>query len=185
MLRKVAIVTLILGLAGCSTHPAHTLGMSKEEWKSIDREEKKLRLANARATNELHYTKQSEQVYFNLDADTPLRVTIEGGTAMMPPFTEKMRYEPVSFVLREGGCDEVELKEADGHSKVPLRACLIDDTFLLDPSAFDQDKKLGSIRIHASPVWKTGFSYYPITTTGLVRLERARVRLELIDSSNA
>lgn len=178
----IILLLTLFTLTACMVSPQH-LGFSKAEWESMDREKQVEVLRNYK---QLHSAKESssggdEDVDKKNKNTAAITVSISNGQAMMPPFTEAYAYEPVSFKIQQGSCQQVLLKERDeGEHQVKMSVCFKKGILLLDPSRYDSSKVDSSARLYRSPLWHGGFSYSHINSSGYVRLQDVTIRITLV-----
>ena len=177
----IILLLVLFGLTACMVSPQY-LGFSKAEWESMDSEK---RAQVIRSYRELHSTKQvvtTENPALAEEQNTApsnrvINVLIARGKAMMPPFTESYAYQPVAFRIQQGSCRQVLLEEVGGKHKVEMQVCFQKGVLLLDPSHYDSAKVDSSARLYRSPLWRSGFNYMHINTSGYVRLRDATIRI--------
>jgi hypothetical protein len=101
---------------------------------------------------------------------------------MMSPFTQAYSYQPVSFAIQEGSCKQVTLRQktedTDKHKhSVDMEVCFKNNILLLDPSRYDANKSDSSARLYRSPLWRRGFSYPHVNSTGYARLQDVMIKI--------
>jgi hypothetical protein len=172
----VSIVLLCALFTACSVVPPQTMmGFSDQEWESFNKE-KKQRLLN-------NYHKVQEESSKNQESTTDngenvLMVTLSSGEVMMPPFEQSSPYQKVSFELGEGSCRDQALLNPKGDKQILLKVCYKNKALHLDPSNYDPEKSEGTLTLYFSPLWKEGFIYHNINTTGYARLQKADLSIK-------
>ena len=163
-------------LIGCSAR--QQLGISELEWASYSKERKDFLIRRYKAIAE-------ERLVVNVRQgerdNAGLIVEISDGKALFPPdFVIWRNYRPLSFTMAVNQCRELPIiSEASSDMTTKLGVCLLGDMFYLDSSNYEDSKKFGSIVIHRSPLWKTGFNYDAIYSTGYVRLSDTTIKIKL------
>lgn len=168
-------MTLLLnGCVGISD--ATKLGIKETEWAAYNRNKQKELLLNYKKINK-EFTNTAKN---NINAkDDILNISIYDGKAMLPPFDKQQYYTPVKFTIAKNRCNDISVyKPNDTKIYTKLRVCFYNDTLYLDPSYLDLSKKQGSISIHYSPLWLSGFTYKEITSSGHVRLSKVSIEIK-------
>jgi hypothetical protein len=179
------ILTLLafVFLAGCATVSASKLGISKADWDQYS-PEKQEQLISAYET-----AQASKKAIRAQPGSGVLSVKIDGGQASLPPYTGLTAYEPLLFTVKQGDCQRnIPVEGVDAKSKKgKLEVCYKDNILYLDPSPYDPALALGSLQFPYMPVWKRGFTYSNMTSTGLLKLTGAQIYLREVvpaDDSN-
>lgn len=175
-MKLIYILLTVLLLNGCANiSDATKLGIEKTQWAAYDQNKQKELLANYKKINK-EFANRAKN---NIDTkDGILTVNISNGKAMLPPFNNWQDYSPVKFTLAKNQCNDINVyKPNDAKIYTKLRACFYDDTLYLDPSYHDLNKKHGSISIHYSPLWLSGFTYKEVTSSGHVRFSKANIEI--------
>jgi len=169
-------------LSACTTFTPHALGISDTEWMGFDKN-KQEQLKNLYYEQKQQDSKAAALYTIKSAANfkNSLMITVSGGTAIMPPFTNWYAYQAKPFTLIPETCAEVSLQKVPGeeNDQIMLRACYFNGTVSLDPSKIDPNKSKGTIIFHYSPIWDQGFTYQNITTSGYVRLKNANVAIRI------
>lgn len=163
-------------LAGCAPTPSE-LGFSDQQWQGMNDQQRQQILAGY---EQIQRASRNSTVY----AGPKIIVTITHGTAMMPPFTQALSYQPVHFEMKPGECRHVLLENLDGSREVKLPVCYNGLTLALDPSHYDLALSSGSMRFNYSPLWKQGFAYNGVSSRGLVHLAKVSVTIHALDKNN-
>lgn len=162
---------LVLLLSACAVTP-NTLGISRAEWQGYSTEKQQ------QLIDSYHKVKASVSSDSSVVAIPNINVVIKGGKAMMPPFAESYSFMPVKFDIRSGECKEVRLRNIDLDKDIELGACFSGKILYLDPSRYDVTKQNGSIRIYVTPLWKRGFTYNNINSSGYARLKNVSITVK-------
>lgn len=177
--KKLCLLLIIqLLLVGCACEPEQ-LGLSCLEWESYSPKRQNDLLANySTITKERDdlFKIQDEESFDNVF----LVVSIYNGKIMLPPsFINWQNYQPVKFTVVKGQCLDVEMiSSVDDSVKTVLGVCYIGNSLYLDPSRYELTKKLGSVTIPFSPLWRTGFTYKGIDSSGYVKLNNVTIRIK-------
>lgn len=174
LLRQSLIAVSVLLLAGCTVGPQQ-LGLSQSQWQSLDQSQQQSLLANYKTIKQ---AKVNKTVY----SGPNINVTVANGTAMMPPFVVPQQYVAASFYLKPGQCSRVRLKSVSTQSSVNLQACYNGLVLALDPSHYDLMKSGGTLRLSYNPIWKRGFTYRGVSSSGYVRLNQVSVTVKAISN---
>lgn len=178
MRRFILLLLMPLIMAGCATTNPSQLGISPKTWHALSSERQNEIINNS-------YQVKVEQAAFrsgDTDSNNPvLEITLRGGEMMMPPFVQYSHYEPVSFSLQEGACSDVYVYDTDKTKAVELIACYHDRMLYLDPSQFDLNKQPGTVKLVYSPIWKRGFTYRNISSSGYARLRHVNVHVKQVE----
>lgn len=168
---KVAILILSIALVGCAVSP-QKLGISEQEWNSYSDEQRQKILVDYQ-----QIAAEQGNIKKNSSESETINVKIYDGEVMMQPFTQWCSYQPVTFDLAKNTCDEILLNQLNGAAQTSLRACYKDNLLYLDPSRYDLTKRNGSINFPFSPLWKQGFEYNGVSSSGFVRLKNVTVKI--------
>jgi hypothetical protein len=171
-----AAIIIAMLLSGCANDPLR-LGIAESEWENYNIVEQQKLFANYRQIVAEHSSvvKDKSKDF----GDIFLDVSIYGGKVMMPPFINWSVYKPVKFRIFKGKCCNIVLSHAtDATSQTELAVCFYGNTLYLDPSYYDLTKKDGSISIHFSPLWLSGFSYKEVSSSGYVRLKDVTIEIK-------
>ena len=187
MKRRLRLLLVIgaLFLMGCANNPA-LLGVSDLEWTSYSPEKQKSLLANYGQISKERKSIIKGQENQNL-SDVFLEVSVSDGKIMFPPaFINWQNYKPVKFKIFKGQCSDVEIEhQSDNDSKTKLGACFYDNILYLDHIYYDLAKKNGTVSIHFSPLWLTGFAYKGISSSGYVGLNNVTVEIKQEEKGSA
>jgi hypothetical protein len=172
MLKLLPLVIFSFLLAACSISP-NRLGIPESQWAQYDDAQRKQIIEDYR---QVQAKKKEEHAK---SGNSILEVNIEGGSAIFPPYTESQPYQPITFSIQEGDCNRREqILGAGSSNSTILGACYKDQTLFLDPSAYEISKADGSIQLQYMPVWKRGFTYPNISSTGLARLQGVNITIK-------
>ena len=176
-MQLIYILSIVLLVSGCaSISDATKLGIHETEWANMSPNKQKELLLNYKKINQelAAMAKQGAAA-----ADGVVNISIYNGKAMLPPFDSQQSYVPIKLALAKNQCSDVAVyKLSDPKISTKLHACFYNNTLYLDPSLFDPSKKTGSISIHYSPLWLTGFTYQGITSSGHVRFSRVNIEVK-------
>lgn len=173
---KLIILVLFLSLIGCAIAP-QKLGISEQEWLSYSDAQRQKILTDYQQINAIKEQQEQDAKKIKGNTTDSINVAIYGGEVMMPPFTEWYEFQSVTFNLIQNTCSDTLLNQSNGKAQVSLRACYKDNIFYLDPSRYDLAKNNGSISFPFSPLWKQGFEYSGVSSSGYVRLKNATVKI--------
>ncbi|MDF3054644.1 MAG: putative rane associated protein [Gammaproteobacteria bacterium] len=167
-------------LAGCASVVGPSrLGISDAEWKSYTPEQRAELSANyARA----QHTKRGQYVKAG---NSVIQVNIHGGRALIPPSPDLQAYQPVDFRIREGECHrEISIiSDLNPRQKTKVTTCYSEHVLYLDASPYDVDKAYGTVLLRFMPMWKRGFTYPSVNTTGLARLTGVNISIKELSPS--
>lgn len=163
---------VICCLSGCGVS-LNKLGISQHEWEQYTEQRQSRILKNyMQIAGEKKAQRQTEN---SMAKDSWLEVNVSGGLVMMPPFIFSNSYTPASFKIYQNDCTNVKLKNLNLNDSVDLEACYKNNILFVDPSNYELDKKDGSIQLYSSPLWRNGFTYQHINTSGYARLQNANI----------
>ncbi|MCK4870618.1 MAG: hypothetical protein KAS93_05875 [Gammaproteobacteria bacterium] len=177
--RKIFFCGIALGLlmlAGCAVTP-NTLGISAQTWHKYSKAKQQALIVGYHSVSSFYKSGQAKH------GGRLLQVVVAHGTVKMPPFVKSYTYRPVIFTIPEGVCRSVILRNQKAQKQVAVGACYKHGILLLDPSRYDVNKRLGSIRFYKSPLWRQGFSYRNVHSTGFVRLKDATITIRIKDAT--
>lgn len=177
----ITVTILVSLLIGCSAR--QQLGISELEWASYSKERKNFLVQSHKAiTGERLLMKQKYVQQCESD-DYGIIVEISGGKVIFPPdFIIWRNYRPLNFVVAVNQCRELSMiSETDSNITTKIGVCFLGEVLYLDSSNYEDSKKFGSVAIHRSPLWKTGFEYGAIDSTGHVRFNGATVGIRQFD----
>lgn len=175
MLFRLLSILFVLLLASCAISP-NELGISQAQWNSYAPEQQQQFIKNHRLIQNNQGTLL--QGDSNMSDESMLQVNVHGGQVIMPPFTMLQDYQLVSFTITSGSCKTVPLVQLNAKNKVGLTACYQNKILYLDPSKFDVEKQIGSIRFYFSPLWAEGYTYHHINSSGYVRVTNADITIK-------
>jgi len=175
-MKLIYILLIALLLNGCTgISDATKLGIEETQWVNYSQNKQKELLANYKKINKEFADAAKNSINTK---DNILNISIYEGKVMLPPFDGWQDYMPVKFTLAKNQCSDMNVyKTNDAKIYTKLRACFSNDTLYLDPSYHDLSKKHGSISIHYSPLWFTGFTYKEITSSGHVRFNKVNIKV--------
>ncbi|MBA2655263.1 MAG: hypothetical protein H0U71_09405 [Gammaproteobacteria bacterium] len=185
MFRIFFLLLVLCGITACAT-PTR-LGISDAEWQNYSSDQQQKIKSGYYEMLKSRGKTDDEPIVSDGSA---LNVRICAGQVAMPPFTDLSNYSPVELSVISGNCQTVQINELNGNKKVPMKVCYLNKTLYIDPSRYDQTKKLGSIQLHYSPIWDRGFTYQNVSSSGYAHLTNANVTVrkyennEPVDSAN-
>jgi hypothetical protein len=181
-MKKIVLLVLALVLTGCASVSSYDLGISQEQWAQYTDNKHEQILKNYQFVQERRSSVQGNQT---IDRTTRLEVEISGGKVMLPPYTILQTYEPIKFTIYSGDCTKVvPVYNADNLQASELGVCFKDHVLYLDPSRYDLTKLFGSIQLAYLPLWKRGFTYPDVASSGYLRLTDANITVNLIDAGS-
>lgn len=165
-------------MTGCVTVQPSDLGISPQVWNQYTKEQRDEMASNYHEI-ELGRVENGLKGTLGGDKNSILNVQIHSGKAMMPPFTQLQYYQPLSFSIHQGECyKRIPVYQSnDPKKQVILAACYRDDILYLDPSRYDKSKRYGSLEFTAMPLWRRGFTYPNVSSSGLVRFTHVNITI--------
>ena len=161
-------------MSGCATSPVQ-LGIATAEWSTYSLEQQQKILDDAKKYFKYHA--RVSKKYTRVTGEC-LEVAVHSGQVMLPPFSDWTDYKPVYFTIFKGQCRDIALEQAAAEFQTELRVCYYGNVLYLDPSHYDLTKYKGSVSIHSSPLWLSGFSYKGINSSGYVRLKNVTIKVK-------
>jgi hypothetical protein len=167
---------IVLFLTGCAAVGPTRLGIPQADWEQYSPAKKAQLLASYEDTQ---HRKKAMPIQ---SGNGVLTVNIAGGKALLPPYTHLITYEPVDFTVKQGDCHKkISITTTDANSqKGKLEVCYTNNTLYLDPSPYDPALSLGSLQFPYMPVWKRGFTYPHVSSTGLLKLNNVAISLKQV-----
>lgn len=178
--KHVCLLLIWVFLTGCSTVSPNRLGISESDWEQYSPAKKdQLILA-------YEQTQQHKKTVHASAGSGVLFVRIQDGEALLPPYMSLTAYTPVTFKVRQGDCHKKIAIHPDNTDAEAgkLEVCYKDDTLYLDPSPYDPNLSLGALRFPYMPIWKRGFTYPSVTSTGLLKLTGVHIYLHQVVPSD-
>lgn len=174
MFRRILFIFGASLLGSCTVGPQQ-LGIPSQQWQVMNKAERQqMRTAYRDIQRRQHSL--AKMIYSGPD----IQVTINGGTAMMTPFLQAYVFKSVKFKMRVGECRYIRLTDWEGTHSVDLWASYDGLTFMLDPSRYDLTKSNGALLLTYNPLWKHGFTYSGLSSSGYVRLNNATITIHTI-----
>jgi hypothetical protein len=172
MLRFALFLFVSLLLTACAT-PTR-LGISETEWENYSpAEQQKIK------RNYYSILQGRGRCHEKIIPDgSTVHVKISEGKIVIPPSASLHDYKPLEFTLRSGECHNIQICEEGTDKHTSMKACYRNKTLYLDPSRYEPEKSVGSIRLHYSPIWDRGFTYQPVSSTGYVHLNNVKVTVK-------
>jgi len=172
MMRLFLVLMLIVFLAGCAG--PNQLGFSEHQWNQMNKKKKKALQAEYRYVQDNPY--RIKTVYDGPNID----IYMLHGEAMMPPFDQYYSFQNDLFRMKPGECEMVRLNSLDTTNSVRMRVCYDGLYVSIDPSAYDKNKRRGTVHFAYNPIWKRGFTYSDVNSKGYVRLHDASISIKAI-----
>jgi len=177
-MRKVVISVLgMLSVAlfgGCVSTGPTQLGVSTKKWTTLSENEKQKMRANY---DQIQKAQANPKKVF----DGPeLIVYMLDGKAMMPPFKNSERFYTDQFEIMPGKCSSTSLHSVDTAQSVELRTCYDGRTLAFDPSAYNLKQAKGTVFFTYNPIWKRGFTYSKVFSSGYARLSNAKITIKAL-----
>jgi hypothetical protein len=107
-----------------------------------------------------------------------IRISLEHGTAIMPPFTRSVPYQSVVWNMRPGQCRWIWLHSQNDQQTVHLVVCYDGLILRIDPSRYELETKDGSLNITYTPLWERGLTYTHLSSTGYARLHEVDMTVQ-------
>lgn len=172
------ILGLLLALTGCATMSPNKLGISETQWASYTPEQKKEIIKNYHEVQK----KQSNEQQNESDTSSRIAVSIQGGKANDARTTTPMSYQPIHFEIASGQCNKsISVVAIDNpKQKTTFKACYKNNILYLDPSRYEVSKAQGSIQLPYQPVWKRGFTYPNISSSGFANFSNVSITIKVV-----
>ncbi len=165
-------------VSGCAVEP-QTLGISPKTWQSYSATKQEQISQDNYAVKKKKANEKPAPITNNW-----LQVEVKNGLVMMPPFKKRYHYTPVALQIQEGTCKQALLATYRKTHDVTLGLCYKNNILFLDPSRYEPDKADGSIRLYVSPLWRNGFTYNNVNTTGYAQLHNATITVKQTVKNN-
>jgi GH15 family glucan-1,4-alpha-glucosidase len=174
LLRNSSYLLVVLFLYGCAISPVQ-LGIAPTEWSTYSLEQQQKILDDSAKYFKYHARISKRKA--NAKGEC-LEIAIHSGQVMLPPFSNWSDYKPAHFTIFKGQCRDIVLEQAAEEVSTELGVCYYGNVLYLDPSHYDLKLYKGSVSIHSSPLWLSGFSYKGISSGGYVRLKNVTIRVK-------
>lgn len=174
MLSQILLILGTLLLTSCTVVPRE-LGFSPKQWQMMSATGRKLLQVDY---YRIHNALQLKTIY----QGPRIQVVLFGGTAMMPPLFQAYYFESLRFETNPGKCRNVRLTSWDQTRSVKLTVCYDGVTLSFDPSRYDLSKTKGTLFLTYNTLWKHGFTYNNLSSSGYVRLKNADVTIKTISN---
>ena len=175
--KMMILFVMPLLLSACSVGPQQ-LGLSHTSWDNLSDEQQQQLKAD------YLYIKAANAKMPLVAKGSPVKVTISNGFAKFPPDYKRSRYEPATFSMQPGSCQQVGLRAASPSNALTLlKVCYSDEVLFFDPSTFNRDKQQASIYIQYQPLWVRGMSYKGISSEGFVGLQNVNIHVQKVKTS--
>lgn len=170
-MRFIFVLFILLFLSGCGVESMY--GISSDRWSNLSSEQhNKIIAGYEKVQGELEKEQANQTPNPN---GKKIRVALYGGSVLMPPYKNYFRYEPITTTVTDGQCEYIVLEEQDGDNETKLGICYNHNVLQIDPSQFIYEKRHGTVALQYSPIWKRGFTYKHVTTSGYARLNNAHI----------
>ena len=171
ILYTTSLTLSFLALTGCISES--TYGIQASRWSNLSLEQQQAIAASYEKVQ--HALAEEKQNSEPNPYASQLTVAVYGGRVLMPPFKNYYHYNRATTTIAEGSCKVLVLHSKDSDNEVPLGLCYRDKQLQVDPSHFIYEKRHGSVSLRSSPIWKRGFTYKHVKTTGYARLDNAHI----------
>ena len=177
MIRFLLIVFSFLLLSACAVTP-NQLGISQSEWNQYSEQQRQ------QIKHDYHQAQKVKHGMHAKRGNSVLVVRIQGGQVLMPPYTSLQPYQAASFNIKAGECNvKIPLVQLNNSAqKTSLNVCYTNDVLYFDPSPYDPNLAKGALQFAYMPVWKRGFTYSNISSTGFTKLTNATVFVKELSS---
>ena len=174
MLGQIFLILGTLLLTSCTVMPRE-LGFSPQQWQMMNAKGRKLLQMDY---YRIHNALQLKTIY----QGPRIQVVLFRGTAMMPPLFQAYYFESLRFETNPGKCQNVRLTSWDRIRSVKLTVCYDGVTLSFDPSRYDLSKTKGTLFLTYNTLWKHGFTYNNLSSSGYVRLKNVDVTITTISN---
>lgn len=154
-------------LTGCVSHTQ--MGINKNEWHLLNEHQKENYRAHYRQIERFQRHRQYQP------GASRIAVTISGGTVKMPPTFGSYKFYTTKFHLRDGQCQEVPLIAVENATQANVTACYTRQVLSIDPSRYKVADREGTLFLNYNPVWRHGFTYYGVNSTGYASLDDVNI----------
>lgn len=173
MYRLVMLGASSLLLVGCVSMQQQ-LGVSEQQWQSMTPAARQAAQANYQSI------KDQSPVPTKIYAGPALGIWMLEGYAYMPPFDQAYAFQATYFRISPGQCQQVVLRSIDFNKSTKLGVCYDGVRVSMDPSRYDLSRSHGSVYFDYNPVWKRGFTYGNVQSSGYVSLSRASISIKAL-----
>jgi hypothetical protein len=175
MLRLLLLLTFSALLVGCAATPG-SLGISQKQWSSYSPEKRQQIMAGHQKIKKTKVSQKEQKVYNGPN----LSVYLAEGVARMAPADKPESFQTMNFQIKAGECKSITLNSIDSHDDVAMNVCYNGMTLSMDPSRYVFKGRNGTAHFDYNPIWKTGFTYGDVVTTGYARLSHAHVTIKAL-----
>ncbi len=177
IVRLLMLVVPLLLLSACAVSP-NQLGISQSEWNQYSEQQRQQIKHNYRQAQEVKHEIHAK------NGNSVLAVRVQGGQVLMPPYTSLQPYQAVAFNVKEGECNlKIAMVQPNNpDQKTSLKVCYANGVLYFDPSPYDPNFAKGALQFAYMPVWKRGFTYSNMSSTGFTKLTNATVFVKEIAS---
>lgn len=93
-----------------------------------------------------------------------------------------VNFNPVNFTIANGKCKKVLLTQvSQPTTQVPVHVCYRENKFYLDSHSLSGRQTDGAIHFNYIPLWRRGFTYHSINTSGHAHLTGTEVTLNILN----
>lgn len=177
MIRYAVVAGSVLLLAGCMS-TQQQLGLSEQQWQSMSPPARQAALRNYQAI------KSQPQVPQKVYDGPVLGIWMLDGYAYMPPFDQAYAFQATYFRIAPGQCQRVPLRGIDYNKSTKLSVCYDGLRLALDPSHYDLSRSHGTVYFDYNPVWKRGFTYANVSSSGYASLSRTSISIKALKSKD-
>ncbi len=170
-LPMVGVISAVM-LTGCVSR--NDMGMSQQQWSHLSPQQQKAYRKQYRQIERFQRHRQYQP------GPTKVSVKLSGGTAKMPPDFGSNRFYTAKFFLRDGQCRQVPLIAVQKATQANLTVCFNAQVLSLDPSRYKVADQEGTLFFNYNPVWRHGFTYYGVNSTGYVSLDDVNISVRAV-----
>ncbi|MDF1653509.1 MAG: hypothetical protein P1U34_00190 [Coxiellaceae bacterium] len=159
-------------LAGCVSRG--DMGLSQQQWQQLNAKQQR------EYRNDYRQIKRFQRHRQYQPGATKISVKLSGGTAKMAPDFDSSRFYTTKFFLREGQCRQVPLIAVEKAMQANLTVCYNAQVLSFDPSRYKVSDQEGTLFFNYNPVWRHGFTYYGVNSTGYVGLDDVDISVRAV-----
>ncbi len=175
MLRFLLLLSFVAVLAGCAATPSR-LGISQKQWASYSPARQQEIMAGYQKIKQAKSDEKKQKVFNG----PRLSVYLAEGKARMPDEELAETFQTMNFQINPGQCKSVSLNSIDTQDKVSMNVCYNGKTLSMDPSRYIFSGRDGTAHFDYHPIWKTGFTYSDVSTSGYAHLTHAHVTIKAL-----
>ena len=162
----------VVALSGCVSNAQ--MGLNDNQWHLLNESQKQNYVAHYKQIQRFQRHRQYQP------GASKISVVISGGTADMPPSFDAYRFYTAKFQLRDGQCKDIPLIAVKKASQANLTACYTKQILSIDPSRYKVRDREGTLFLNYNPVWRHGFTYYGVNSTGYVSLDDVNIKVNAL-----